>query len=215
MRCVSPLVPPVIPPGSLSSSAQPTLPIGGGLLLRPWLGSDAAAVARVFRDPAIRRRHLRGADSAEEAGEWIAKWQRGWADETAAHWAVATVDGDAGTDANADADADADADGGRLLGRVSLQCLVLCGGQAEIAYWTAPEARGRGVCSRAVDRVSDWALHEAGFHRIELGHSTANPASCRIAGKTGYLLEGTRRSALLHADGWHDMHLHARVREGD
>ncbi|MFJ4677843.1 GNAT family N-acetyltransferase [Kitasatospora sp. NPDC088783] len=205
MRCVPPLVPPVIPPGSLSSCAQPTLPIDGGLLLRPWLGSDAAAVARVFRDPAIRRWHLRGADSAEEAGEWIAKWQRGWADETAAHWAVAAVD----------TDTDTDTDGGRLLGRVSLQSLVLYGGQAEIAYWTAPEARGLGICSRAVDRFSDWALHEAGFHRIELGHSTANPASCRIAGKTGYLLEGTRRSALLHADGWHDMHLHARVREGD
>jgi hypothetical protein len=25
-------------------------------------------------------------------------------------------------------------------------------------------------------------------------------------------LEGTKRSAILHPDGWHDMHLHARVR---
>ena len=25
-------------------------------------------------------------------------------------------------------------------------------------------------------------------------------------------LEGTMRGALLHADGWHDQHLHARVR---
>ncbi|MFF4341455.1 GNAT family N-acetyltransferase [Kitasatospora sp. NPDC001540] len=189
-----PLVPPVLPPGSLNRRAQPVLPVDGGLVLRPWLDSDADAVAEVFRDPAIRRWHLRGADSAAETGEWIARWRRDWADERAAHWAVA------------------DPDGGGLLGRVSLQSLVLYGGQAEIAYWTAPAARGRGVCPRAVRRVSDWALHDVGFHRIELGHSTANPASCRVAGKTGYLLEGTRRSALLHADGWHDMHLHARVR---
>ncbi|RPE27764.1 RimJ/RimL family protein N-acetyltransferase [Kitasatospora cineracea] len=196
MRGMPPLVPPVVPPGSLNRCAQPVLPLDGGLLLRPWLDTDAADVARVFRDPAIRRWHLRGADSDQEAGEWIVRCRRDWTDEKAAHWAVAGADGG-------------------LLGRVSLQSLVLYGGQAEIAYWTAPEARGRGVCSRAVARASHWALHEAGFHRIELGHSTANPASCRIADKNGYALEGTRRSALLHADGWHDMHLHSRVREAD
>ena len=33
----------------------------------------------------------------------------------------------------------------------------------------------------------------------------------RVAAKAGFTAEGTLRSALLHADGWHDMHLHARV----
>jgi [ribosomal protein S5]-alanine N-acetyltransferase len=32
-----------------------------------------------------------------------------------------------------------------------------------------------------------------------------------VAAKAGYKLEGTKRSGLLHADGWHDMHLHARI----
>ncbi|MEW2435901.1 GNAT family protein [Streptomyces caniferus] len=41
----------------------------------------------------------------------------------------------------------------------------------------------------------------------------ANPASCRVATKAGFRLEGTMRSALLHADGWHDEHLHARVQD--
>jgi RimJ/RimL family protein N-acetyltransferase len=36
----------------------------------------------------------------------------------------------------------------------------------------------------------------------------------RVAAKAGFTAEGTLRSALLHADGWHDMHLHARV-QGD
>lgn len=40
---------------------------------------------------------------------------------------------------------------------------------------------------------------------------TANAASCRVALKAGFAAEGTRRSAALHADGWHDMHLHARI----
>lgn len=45
-------------------------------------------------------------------------------------------------------------------------------------------------------------------------HAVRNEASCRVAIKTGFVLEGTKRSAVLHPDGWHDMHLHARVRGG-
>ncbi|MBT2467364.1 GNAT family N-acetyltransferase [Streptomyces sp. ISL-66] len=48
--------------------------------------------------------------------------------------------------------------------------------------------------------------------RIARYHSAANPASCRVATKAGYPLEGTMRGALLHVDGWHDEHLHARLR---
>jgi len=50
-----------------------------------------------------------------------------------------------------------------------------------------------------------------GLHRIELEHSVANDASCRVALKAGYALESTKRSQALHADGWHDIHLHVRI----
>lgn len=187
------LVAPLMPVGCLAASAQPSLPVEGELRLRPWQLKDAAAVVKAFQDPAIQRWHLRRADSEEEAREWIAQWQRGWQGETGVHWAV--VD-----------------EHDTLLGRVSLSSLILMGGQAEISYWTVPSARGTGVCSRAVTAATDWALGEAGFHRVELGHSVANPASCRIAKRVGFTQEGVRREALLHADGWHDMHLHARLR---
>jgi [ribosomal protein S5]-alanine N-acetyltransferase len=84
-------------------------------------------------------------------------------------------------------------------------------GQGECGYWVLPAARGTGVAPRAVQAVTRWALDDLGVHRIELVHSVANPASCQVASKAGYLLEGTMRSASLHADGWHDMHLHART----
>ncbi|MDK0520637.1 GNAT family N-acetyltransferase [Streptomyces sp. ML-6] len=187
------LVAPLMSAGCLAASSQPSLPAEGGLLLRPWLLKDAAAVVEAFQDPAIQRWHLRRADSEEEAREWITQWQRGWQDERGVHWAV--VD-----------------DHDTLLARVSLSSLILMGGQAEISYWTVPSARGAGVCSRAVAAAADWALGEAGFHRLELGHSVANPASCRTAERAGFAREGVRRDALLHADGWHDMHLHARIR---
>jgi len=46
-----------------------------------------------------------------------------------------------------------------------------------------------------------------GLHRVYLEHSTRNEASCRVGAGAEFLTEGTKRSAGLHLDGWHDMHL--------
>ena len=56
--------------------------------------------------------------------------------------------------------------------------------------------------------MSEWSLQSLGVHRIQLSHSTLNEPSCRVAEKSGFPLESTKRSQAMHADGWHDMHLH-------
>jgi [ribosomal protein S5]-alanine N-acetyltransferase len=188
------LITPAMSAGDLAATDQPTLPVGGDVLLRPWLLTDAAAVMEAFQDPAIQRWHVRRADSVDEAREWIEGWQGSWRDETGGHWAVV------------------DAESDTLLGRVALKSLVLADGKAELAYWMVPSARGGGLCPSAVMVLTRWALGRGGFHRIELEHSTANRASCRVAVKAGFEEEGVRRGAWLHADGWHDVHLHARIR---
>ena len=84
-------------------------------------------------------------------------------------------------------------------------------GAGEVSYWVLPAARGHRVATRAVCALSTWVFGQLGLHRMELTHSTKNPASCHVAGNAGYQLEGTMRREALHADGWHDMHLHARL----
>ncbi|CAL9630606.1 GNAT family N-acetyltransferase [Streptomyces sp. enrichment culture] len=185
---------PVLPAGTLSRTPQPTIPTGDGLLLRPWRAEDAPAVHAAFQDPVMHQWHIRAADSEEEVRGWIAEWQQAWDRESNVQWAVA------------------DAADDRLLGRVALRQVLLGDGVAEVAYWTTAGARGRGVAARATRTLARWALDEIGFQRLELSHAVANEASCRVAQKAGFALEGTKRSALLHPDGWHDMHLHARVR---
>ncbi|MCZ9346905.1 GNAT family N-acetyltransferase, partial [Streptomyces sp. TRM76130] len=128
-----------------------------------------------------------------EVRGWIAEWQRAWAEERNAQWAVADAVGDG------------------LLGRVALRDVLLGDGVAEVAYWTVAAARGRGVAARATAALARWALDEVGLHRLELTHAVANTASCRVAERAGFVLEGVKRSALRHSDGWHDMHLHARL----
>jgi len=97
------------------------------------------------------------------------------------------------------------------LGRAGLKHLKFSDGTADVAYWTVPAARGRGVAPRAVKAMAPWAFG-AGFHRLDLEHAVANTASCRVAEKTGFAAEGVRRSAWLLADGRCDVHAHARLR---
>jgi RimJ/RimL family protein N-acetyltransferase len=81
----------------------------------------------------------------------------------------------------------------------------------EAACWVVPTARRKGVAWRALRTMSDWMLADVGLHRIEFLHATSNEASCRVASKAGFAAEGTKREGVLHTDGWHDMHLHARL----
>ncbi|MFE6892635.1 GNAT family N-acetyltransferase [Streptomyces sp. NPDC057694] len=189
------LMQPAIAPGTLSRTPQPTLRTADGdLVLRPFEPEDAAAIHAAFQDPVLQHWHIRTMDSADEAGEWLESVRAGWHKETCAQWLVVRA-----------------ADG-EPLGRMALRSLNLEDGVAEVGYWVMAGARGLGVAPRALTAMTDWAL-AAGFHRIDLEHSTGNEPSCRVAEKAGYPLEGTRRSSALHADGWHDMHVHVRIRQ--
>lgn len=61
-------------------------------------------------------------------------------------------------------------------------------GVAEVGYWTATQARGRGIAARALETASRWALrtHLVRLTRLGLLHAETNWASCRVAEKCGY-----------------------------
>lgn len=184
-------VTPAIAPGTLSRIAQPVLS-DDVVRLRPWADEDAAPVAAAYQEPGIQRWHARSL-TIDEAEKWIAAAHESWTAEKAASWAV-------------------DLDG-VLAGRMTLK-LDTAEGTAVAAYWTRDHVRGRGVAPRALRLATEWA-DSVGVHRVELEHSTRNPAYCRVARTAGFDLEGTRRESARHADGWHDMHVHARIHATD
>jgi len=63
------------------------------------------------------------------------------------------------------------------------------GDVAQIGYWLAPEARGRGVATRAVVQLTSW-LVELGATRVFLTIVEDNPASISVARRAGFQLEG-------------------------
>ncbi|ALO98066.1 Putative acetyltransferase [Streptomyces hygroscopicus subsp. limoneus] len=187
-------IPAVVPPGRLAEPGQPVLPLADGLELRPWqlTDADADALLTAGQDPDISRWNLFSVADRAEARTRIERLHARRRAETGAIWAIAPQ-------------------GGAAVGLAGLNAVDLAAGTAEVLYWVLPPARGTGLAVRAARRLSRWALDDLGLHRLVLCHSVANPASCRVAEKAGFRYEGTQRSALLHADGWHDQHLHARV----
>ncbi|MGR6968155.1 GNAT family N-acetyltransferase [Streptomyces cynarae] len=184
---------PVIASGILGSSPQPTLSTIGGLLLRPWEEADVPAFLSAYRDDEIRRWHTRRPATESQVREWFDTYRQDWRQERGGHWAITR-------------------DGVEVLGRIALRGFDFDDGIASAAYWVLPAARGAGVASGALLALTMWAMDEVGFQRLELDHSIRNHASCKVAIKSGYILEGTKRSAAVHDDGRHDMHLHARIR---
>lgn len=180
----------------MAGLAQPVFDLPGGWELRPWEVGDADVLVAAAQDPDIRHWNFLHMESREVALGRIERMRSRWQSEQGAIWALAR------------------AGGGEAVGLVGWRKVDLHEGSAEFVYWILPAARGGGVVVDAVRRLTRWGLEELGLHRLQLGHSVLNSASCRVAAKAGYALEGTQRSALLHADGWHDLHLHAFV-DGD
>ncbi|MFE1416608.1 GNAT family N-acetyltransferase [Streptomyces sp. NPDC085524] len=187
-------IPPVVPAGRMAALPQPDFALPGGMLLRPWRAYDAPALVASYEDPDIRHWNRPARRTPAEAEAHVARLRDLWQAEEAAVWAIAP------------------AAGGPAVGLIGLADLDLRGGSGEFLYWLLPAGRGSGATVAATARITRWAFEDLGLYRLRITHSVHNPASCAVATKAGFPLEGTMRGALLHADGWHDEHLHARLR---
>ncbi|MFH8484839.1 GNAT family N-acetyltransferase [Streptomyces longisporoflavus] len=159
----------------LRVSATPTAP---ALVLRPWRLQDAAALVDAYRDPHLRRWTSSVVDNAADAARWLRSQQEGWATGERLDFAVI--------------EEQPHAPDGRLSGSVVLKEAAPGRPCAEVGYWTAAHARGRGVAGRALEVLTGWAFDTfgaTGLERLELLHQEDNLASCRVAHKARYELD--------------------------
>ncbi|WP_306210272.1 GNAT family N-acetyltransferase [Actinoplanes sp. RD1] len=90
---------------------------------------------------------------------------------------------------------------GRMAGLVGLTGADWDNRVAEIHYWTAAWARGRGYAAEGTRVLAEWALRDAGLERIALVAAAGNAASRHVAVAAGFRLEGVLRSAAALRDG--------------
>ncbi|MEU3974312.1 GNAT family N-acetyltransferase [Streptomyces bacillaris] len=143
-----------------------------GLLLRPWREEDVPALLKAYDDPVMRQWVRLPVDTPEEAARWLELQREGWASGTRFSFAVTDL-----------------SRGGQLVGNLALKRPGPGPERAEVGYWTAAWARGRGVAPRALEALTAWAFAafaEEGLVRLELLHQVDNVASCKVAEKSGY-----------------------------
>jgi RimJ/RimL family protein N-acetyltransferase len=164
--------------------------------LEPMTQADHADLLALTADDAVKQFTYvpTGADP-EFISRWIGRYEHGWEDGSCAGFVVR------------------DAASGAFLAFAALVHLDLTARQGEIGYAVAPAARGRGVAGRAVDLLTRWAFDELALVRLELQIDVANPASERVAARSGYSLEGVRRSLYFKEGRRADSGIWSRLRD--
>ena len=141
----------------------------GDLVLRPKTRADVDAITAACQDPEIPRwTFVPSPYTRADAEAFLASS----AEDARADRSTNLLAVDAGDDA--------------LLGSFGLMELDREPGYGEIGYWVAAEARGRGVATRAVRLLADWARAELGLTRIDVLPHKDNAASRRVAEKAGF-----------------------------
>lgn len=161
---------------------EPTTLTTDRLLLRALGPQDVDAVYAACQDPEISRwTTVPFPYTREHAADYVERiCVEGWRDDAMYNFGVFARDG------------------GALVGCVGL--VRLAGAlppptrQAELGYWTAEQARGKGYTVEAGREVCRWAFEVLGAERIEWHAEAGNEGSRAVALRIGFVMEGTARS---------------------
>ncbi len=104
------------------------------------------------------------------------------------------------------------AEGDRIVGQMTLSDLVPGPFRnADLGYWLAADAVGRGLATRAVEAVIEISDTELKLHRIAASTLTNNAPSQRVLQRTGFVQIGFAPTYLHIAGAWQDCNLYQRI----
>ncbi|WP_030930920.1 GNAT family N-acetyltransferase [Streptomyces sp. NRRL B-24720] len=93
---------------------------------------------------------------------------------------------------------------GTLVGGVLFRIFDTESGNCEVGCWLEPAGEGRGLVTRAVRKLIDWAVEERGMHRVEWVASSANTRSVAVAKRLGMTCDGVLRQNYPYRGVRHD-----------
>lgn len=99
----------------------------------------------------------------------------------------------------------------KAIGSIDIHHIDTANHSAEIGYWLAEEYNGNGYMSEAVKIIEKQAFDE-GLNRLVIKVELSNIASCRVAEKNNYILEGIHKQMLLKYDTFRDIKCFAKIK---
>lgn len=85
-------------------------------------------------------------------------------------------------------------------------------GTAQVELMLAPQHRGHGHGTDALEALVDLAFGELPMHRLTAGTHTDNAAARAVLAKSGFVHEGISRAACLHRGRRHDLAVFSLLR---
>jgi ribosomal-protein-serine acetyltransferase len=81
--------------------------------------------------------------------------------------------------------------------------------KTEIGYWLAQDFTGRGIMTRSVKALVDYAFNVLNLHRVEIQGAVGNIKSCAIPERLGFIHEGVIRGGQNLDGEYHDSNIYA------
>lgn len=91
--------------------------------------------------------------------------------------------------------------GDEFCGLIGFRCTDKPNRRTEIGYWLLPEYQGKGVMTKCVRHLCQWAFEQRGMNRIQIKCAVGNFPSNAIPKRLGFRFEGIERDGELLASG--------------
>lgn len=102
---------------------------------------------------------------------------------------------------------------GRMAGLIGFKATDRANKKTEIGYWLSRDFLGRGIMSRSVSTLCDFAFRELDINRIQIKCALANTPSRNIPQRLGFHLEGIERAGELLTGGvFTDLAVYSRLK---
>ncbi|UCR89306.1 GNAT family N-acetyltransferase [Mycetocola spongiae] len=156
---------------SVLPTVPPTIPVRADLRLRPWRDSDSDAIYRACNEAEIQRwTTVPSPYTPEDAVFFLGLTRDAWASGAGGSLALVDPARD------------------EPIGSFGFVGYSPEESAAEIGYWIAAPARGRGYATATLDALSEYALGLVGLERVYLRIDPENSASRALARAAGYTL---------------------------
>ena len=96
---------------------------------------------------------------------------------------------------------------GKLVGGVLFLNFDAENANCEVGCWLEPAGTGRGLVTRAMRILIDWAVDVRGIHRVEWIAASGNTPSLAVARRLGMVRDGVQRERYPHRGVRHDLEI--------